>query len=58
LASALARVLSDRTLAAQLGASGRQSAMQRFDATRQVRLITGVYERVLAGRVSATSTAA
>jgi glycosyltransferase involved in cell wall biosynthesis len=50
LAREIRRLLLDPGLSRKLGESARQHALERFDATRQVRLITEVYERVLASR--------
>jgi glycosyltransferase involved in cell wall biosynthesis len=47
LAAALERVLSDRTIAQNLGRQARRRAEARFDRTRQVKRITDIYEAVL-----------
>jgi glycosyltransferase involved in cell wall biosynthesis len=52
LAREIRTLLLDPGLARKLGENGRQSAVNRFDAMRQVRLITDVYERILASRRS------
>jgi len=50
LAAALGRLLSDRVLAARLGAAARQDVARRFDIDRTAMQTLDVYHRVLAQR--------
>jgi glycosyltransferase involved in cell wall biosynthesis len=50
LAGALNAILSDRALAARLGAAGKVRAFEMFDPGRATDAVEGVYRRVLEGR--------